>query len=92
MKAFSGPRLHLALIHHPVVSKNGETIASAVTNLDLHDIARTAKTYGVRSFFVVTPLEDQIDLVDKIVAHWVSGAQRPSAAIPMSPGARSSTS
>ena len=74
MKAFSGPRLHLALIHHPVVSKNGETIASAVTNLDLHDIARTAKTYGVRSFFVVTPLEDQIDLVDKIVAHWVSGA------------------
>lgn len=74
MKALSGPNLHVALIHHPVVSKNGETIASAVTNLDLHDIARTAKTYGVRSFYVVTPLKDQIDLVDKIVAHWVTGA------------------
>jgi len=57
-----------------VVSKNGDTIASAVTNLDLHDIARTSKTYGVRSFYVVTPLEDQAELVDKIVAHWVTGA------------------
>jgi len=70
----SRPNLHVALIHHPVVSKNGETIASAVTNLDLHDIARTSKTYGVRSFYVVTPLKDQKELVDKIVAHWVSGA------------------
>ena len=70
----SRPNLHVALIHHPVVSKNGDTIASAVTNLDLHDIARTSKTYGVRSFYVVTPLEDQAELVDKIVAHWVTGA------------------
>ena len=70
----SRPNLHVALIHHPVVSKNGDTIASAVTNLDLHDIARTSKTYGVRSFYVVTPLIDQAELVDKIVAHWVTGA------------------
>ena len=74
MNALSRPNLHVALIHHPVVSKNGDTIASAVTNLDLHDIARTSKTYGVRSFYVVTPLEDQAALVDKIVAHWVTGA------------------
>jgi hypothetical protein len=68
------PNLHVALVHYPVVGKNGETIASAVTNLDLHDISRAAKTYGVRSFFVVTPLQDQKDLVDKIVSHWVSGS------------------
>jgi hypothetical protein len=64
----------VALVHYPVVGKNGETIASAVTNLDLHDISRAAKTYGVRSFFVVTPLQDQKELVDKIVSHWVSGS------------------
>ena len=69
----SRPNLHVALIHHPVVSKNGDTIASAVTNLDLHDIARTSRTYGVRSFYVVTPLEDQAELANKIVAHWVTG-------------------
>lgn len=48
-------------------------IASAVTNLDLHDISRTAKTYGVRLFYVVTPLDDQKKLINEIVAHWVCG-------------------
>jgi hypothetical protein len=65
--------LYIALLHHPVKNKNGETIASAVTNLDLHDIARIGKTYGVAAFYVVTPLEDQKTLVGKIVSHWVDG-------------------
>jgi len=56
------------------VGKNGDTIASAVTNLDLHDIARAGRTYGIRSFYIVTPVRDQLELVDKIVSHWVSGA------------------
>ncbi len=54
-------------------NKNGEVITSAVTNLDLHDIARIAKTYGIESFYVVTPLEDQKALVEKIVSHWIDG-------------------
>jgi hypothetical protein len=67
------PNLYVALAHYPVVNKNGKVITSAVTNLDLHDIARAAKTYGVRSFYVVTPLADQKALVEKIVSHWTSG-------------------
>jgi hypothetical protein len=67
------PNLYVALIHYPVVNKNGETIASALTNLDLHDISRAAKTYGLKAFFVVTPLEDQKDLVKKIISHWTTG-------------------
>ncbi|PIP38842.1 MAG: hypothetical protein COX19_10475 [Desulfobacterales bacterium CG23_combo_of_CG06-09_8_20_14_all_51_8] len=63
----------MALLHHPVKNKNGEVIASAVTNLDLHDIARIAKTYGVSSFYVVTPLDDQKALVEKIISHWTAG-------------------
>ncbi len=74
MKTSSRPNLHVILVHYPVVSKNGDTIASAVTNLDLHDIARAGRTYGVRSFYIVTPVRDQLELVDKIVSHWVSGA------------------
>jgi hypothetical protein len=66
-------RLYIALVHHPVVNKDGNIIASAVTNLDLHDIARAARTYGVRGFFVVTPLEDQKELVNKILEHWLTG-------------------
>lgn len=63
----------MALIHHPVVDRNGRTIAAAVTALDLHDIARAAKTYGVEPFYVVTPLADQQALVGEILDHWVNG-------------------
>ncbi len=73
MKTSSGISLYVALIHYPVVNKNGEVIASAVTNLDLHDIARASKTYGVIGYYVVTPLEDQKALVEKIISHWVTG-------------------
>jgi len=65
--------LYLALIHHPVYNKNGEVIASAVSNLDLHDISRAAKTYGVRAFYIVTPLSDQRELVERIISHWTEG-------------------
>jgi len=61
-------------MHYPVVNKTGETIASAVTNLDLHDISRAAKTYGIKRLYVVTPLTDQQQLVQRIVAHWMDGA------------------
>jgi hypothetical protein len=70
----SASHVHVALIHHPVVDKNGQTIAAAITSLDLHDIARTAKTYGAAGYHVVTPLEDQRVLIRRIMDHWVDGA------------------
>ena len=68
------PTLYLALTHYPVINKRGDIIASALTNLDIHDISRAAKTYGVKSFYVVTPLSDQKVLAKKIIAHWTGGA------------------
>lgn len=68
------PKIYLALIHYPVINKSGDIIASAVTNLDLHDISRAAKTYGVKAFYVVTPLADQIAIAKRIIDHWTSGA------------------
>jgi hypothetical protein len=56
-----------------VVNKQGEVICSAITNLDLHDIARAARTFGVSAYFVVNPLADQVDLAQKIVDHWTDG-------------------
>lgn len=40
----------------------------------MHDIARAATTFGVRSFHVITPLEDQQILAGRIVDHWTRGA------------------
>ena len=61
------------MIHDPVCDKNQKKIVSAITNLDLHDLARVSKTYGVRQFFIVTPLEDQLKLADRIIKHWTVG-------------------
>ncbi|ACN16180.1 conserved hypothetical protein [Desulforapulum autotrophicum HRM2] len=65
--------VYLALVHHPVSNKRGETIASALTTIDLHDIARAAITFGVRGFFVVTPLTDQQVLAHEVIDHWTRG-------------------
>lgn len=45
-------------------------MATAVTNLDIHDISRTARTYGARGYFIVTPIEEQHRLMDRILGHW----------------------
>ena len=66
-------KIDVALIHYPVVNRTGELIGSAVTNLDLHDIARAGCTYGVENYWVVTPDTQQQELVGKIVAHWTGG-------------------
>jgi hypothetical protein len=68
------PNLYVALLHYPVMNKNGDVITSAITNLDLHDISRAAKTYGARKFYVVTRLADQIELAGRIIGHWTNGA------------------
>jgi len=63
----------LALIHYPVCNRNREIIGSAVTNLDLHDIARAGRTFGVDTFYVVTPFGEQQQLVREILDHWLTG-------------------
>ena len=37
--------LFVALIHYPVLNRNGQIVTSAITSLDLHDIARSARTF-----------------------------------------------
>lgn len=64
---------YIGLLHYPVYNKRGEIIVSAITNLDLHDLARLARTYGARRFYVINPLTDQQDLARCICRHWVNG-------------------
>jgi tRNA (guanine37-N1)-methyltransferase len=64
---------YIGLLHYPVYNRRGEIIVSAITNLDLHDLARLARTYGARRFYVINPLTDQQDLARCICRHWVNG-------------------
>ena len=63
----------VALIHHPVLNKRGEIVTSSITNIDLHDIARSAKTYGVSKFYIVHPVKTLRRLAAKICQHWATG-------------------
>jgi hypothetical protein len=64
--------LYLALVHHPIKNKNDELVTTSVTNLDIHDISRSCKTFGVKNYFIVTPISKQKELVSKILGHWDS--------------------
>jgi tRNA (guanine37-N1)-methyltransferase len=65
--------VYLALLHYPVYDKNGQVVTTAVTNMDIHDISRAGRTYGVRGFFVVTPVKALQKLALKIIDHWEVG-------------------
>jgi len=65
--------LYIALLHYPVYDKQGHVVTTCITNLDLHDIARVARTYHVSRFFVVQPVPSQAALVRRIVHHWKEG-------------------
>ena len=65
--------LYVALIHFPVINKKDQLIGSALTTIDLHDIARAAITFGVRGFYVITPYEDQAALATQVIEHWTKG-------------------
>jgi tRNA (guanine37-N1)-methyltransferase len=63
-------RTSIALVHHPVLDRTGARVTTAVTNLDLHDIARSAATYGLAGYHVVTPVESQREKADHIATLW----------------------
>lgn len=65
--------LYVGLLHHSVLNKRGKEVVTAVTNLDVHDIARAAKTYGLAGYYLINPLREQQEVVSKIMGHWQSG-------------------
>ena len=65
--------LFLGLVHYPVYNKNMDVIATAVTNYDIHDIARTARTYDVERYYLIHPLEVQAQMIKKIIDYWQHG-------------------
>jgi hypothetical protein len=63
-------KYYLGLVHYPIRNKKGETVTTSVTNLDIHDISRSCRTFGIKKYFLVTPLEIQRKLVNDILGHW----------------------
>lgn len=62
--------IYLGLVHHPIKNKRGDIVTTSVTNLDIHDISRSCRTFGVKNYFLITPIEAQQDLLARIIGHW----------------------
>ncbi len=67
-------RLAIGLVHYPVLDAQGALVTTAITNLDVHDLARSARTYGCSDYFLIHPITAQRDLVERICAHWAEGS------------------
>lgn len=67
-------RVSLALVHYPVLDRSHAIVTTAITNIDLHDLARSAYTYGIDELFIVHPITAQRTLAEKVKNHWITGA------------------
>jgi tRNA (guanine37-N1)-methyltransferase len=66
--------IYIGLVHYPVKDREGNIVTTAVTNLDVHDLSRSSRSYGLAGYYVITPIEAQRELVDKILEHWIDGS------------------
>lgn len=64
--------LYIGLVHYPCRNRKGEIVTTALTGLDIPDIARSAKTYDVTRYYVITPLESQRQIATRLVDYWIS--------------------
>jgi len=65
------PPHYCALMHEQVlIGPEKEKGTTSVTSLDLHDIARSARTYGIEKYFIVTPLSDQQRVINRLLEFW----------------------
>ncbi|MBP2653155.1 MAG: hypothetical protein H6Q73_724 [Firmicutes bacterium] len=65
--------VYLGLVHYPIYNKNNDIIATAITNFDVHDISRTARTYSLKRYYIIHPLDSQANLVREMIGYWREG-------------------
>lgn len=66
------PSHYVALMHTDVRLPHDQVGTSSVTTHDIHDIARSSRTYDFKNYFIVTPLIDQQKIVQKLLDFWSS--------------------
>lgn len=62
--------LFVALLHDKMVDKTGKMVTTSVTLIDVHDIARSCRTFGAEGLFVVHPAQTMRALVRTVKEHW----------------------
>ena len=65
--------LYIGLVHYPIMNKHKDVITTAITNYDIHDIARASITYDVSKYFIIHNIPAQRELAATIMSHWKTG-------------------
>jgi len=68
-------RTHVALVHHPVVDRTGAVVTTALTNFDIHDLARSSMAFGLAGYHIVTPIASQREKAEHIAKLWMEDEQ-----------------
>src|SRR3990167_28172 len=66
------PSHYMVLMHDQMRLKDGRIGTTSVTTMDIHDIARSCRTYGIKNFFISTPFIDQRTIVQTLLDFWQS--------------------
>lgn len=67
------PNLSVALIHWPCWNQKREVVCTNVTNLDIHDIARASRSFGVKDYYIINKAKEQLMFVHRVLDHWRIG-------------------
>lgn len=59
-----------------MLDKQGKVVTTSITNLDIHDISRSARTFGLSGYFLVNPEAEQQRVARRIMEHWNTGGGR----------------
>jgi hypothetical protein len=65
--------LFVVLLHADMVDKTGADVTPSLTLIDLHDIARSARTYGVSATYISHPAAPMRALARTLKMHWEEG-------------------
>lgn len=64
------PPHYVVLMHDQVMVDTERSGTSSITSLDIHDIARSARTYGAKGYYLVSPLKDQQKIAQTLLDFW----------------------
>ena len=63
--------IYVGLVHYPVYNRNSDVVATSITNFDIHDISRTCRTYDIKKYFIITPVDAQQELTNRIINYLI---------------------
>lgn len=65
--------LSVVLLHDQMLDKHEKLVTSSLTLIDMHDLARSCRTYGISNLFISHPSPTIQKLARTLRSHWQEG-------------------